>query len=280
MKNRTWLWFPAIQGAALVMTASGTMWTDVVLSVALAWLLLRLPRPDRLPEWMRQVQGLWNGVLAGQVLSWFGICWPEFGMWPAIGLVILALWQTGKGANAVQAQASVLAIFQAVLIGGVLAAGVRNGKPGNLGMEIPGGNGWLITALLLPAIGRKEERNALGPGLWALGISVITQAVVPAGATPAQSNAFWEMSRSITVFGKIRRLESLAAVGLSLGFYILLLYLLGGGERRVRGINLLPVLGGFLTISAKGEIPGIWAMGVSILLWIILPLFAGGNSEK
>lgn len=280
MKNRTWLGFPAIQAAALVVTASGIGWAEAALSAVLAWLLLRLPRAERLPEWMGNTQAIWNGVLAGQVLCWFAGCWPELTLWAALGLLILALWQVGKGEKATQSASSVLGLFQMLLIVGVLAAGIQSIKLENLRQDLPGLNGWLITILLLPALGRKEERGSLWPGLWTLLISLITGGVMPVETITGSGNAFWEMSRSITVFGKIRRLESLAAVGLSLGFYILVCFLLGGGQRRVTGKSLIPVVGAFLVFFTNGSIPGVWAAAVSILLWIVLPLLAGIRGEK
>lgn len=281
MKNSTWLGFPVILAAALVVTVSGAGWVETAGSTVAAHLLLRLGKKGEVPGWLSRMQEIWSLLLAGQVLCWFATIWPGFGMWPSLGLLILALWQVGKGDKAVRSATSVLGLFQLALIGGVLAAGVQSLRIRNLHPEIPGINGWLLTILLLPALGRDEERRSLWPGIWALVISAITQGVVPAGTE--NGNAFWEMSKSITVFGKIRRLESLAAAGLSLGFYTLLCALLGGGEKRVSGKSLIFVAGAFLAFCARGSLPGIWAVAVSILLWIIMPLFATermGNRKK
>lgn len=132
MKNKTWLCFPVIQAAALIQTASGAAWTDVAFTAALAWLLLRIPRVRELPEWLGGLRIIWNAFLIGQVLGWFSDCWPGFGIWAAAGLLLLSLWQTGKGNKAVAASVSVLGLFQLALIGSVLAAGVQSIRPATM----------------------------------------------------------------------------------------------------------------------------------------------------
>lgn len=274
MKNKTWLCFPAIQAAALIQTASGENWVDVMLMAALAWVLLRLPRAERIPKWMELLQALWNAALIGQVLSWFSGCWPEFFPWACLGLVFLALWQTTKGEKAVAAAASVLGLFQLALIAGVLLAAVQDIHIQNLMPQYPRFPGWLLTILLLPALGGKEKDSAFWPGAWALLICLITRGVVPAGAASDHVNTFWEMSRSISVFGKIRRMESLTAVGLSLGFFLLLCFLLGGGKRGTRVGAALPAALGLALFGMNLTFSGAVAAAVSVILWILLPMLA------
>lgn len=280
MKNKTWLCFPAIQAAALIQTASGENWVDVVLMAALAWVLLRLPRAQRIPRWVELLQILWSGVLTGQVLCWFSGCWPGFPLWACLGLVVLALWQTAKGSKAVAAAASVLGLFQLALIAGVLLAGVHSVRVPNLFPRYPHFPGWLLTALLLPALGGKEKGNALWPCVWALVICLVTGGVVPAGATQSSVNAFWEMSRSLSVFGKIRRLESLTAVGLSLGFFLLLCFLLGGGKKESKVEKVLPAALGLSLFGMNLTVGGNMAAAVSVVLWILLPMLAGFSLQK
>lgn len=274
MKNKTWLCFPAIQAAALIQTASGENWVDVMLMAALAWVLLRLPRAERIPKWMELLQALWNAALIGRVLSWFSGCWPEFFPWACLGLVFLALWQTAKGEKAVAAAASVLGLFQLALIAGVLLAAVQDIHIQNLMPQYPRFPGWLLTILLLPALGEKKKDSAFWPGAWALLICLITRGVVPAGAASDHVNIFWEMSRSISVFGKIRRMESLTAVGLSLGFFLLLCFLLGGGKRGTRVGGALPAALGLALFGMNLTFSGAVAAAVSVILWILLPMLA------
>ena len=279
MKNKTWLCFPVIQAAALIQTASGAAWTDVAFTAALAWLLLRIPRVRELPEWLGGLRIIWNAFLISQVLGWFSDCWPGFGIWAAAGLLLLSLWQTGKGNKAVAASVSVLGLFQLALIGGVLAAGVQSIRPANLQPRFPAFQGWLLTALLLPALGTEEESGSLWPGLWAVGISLVSGGVVPAGSLQTGENAFREMSRSLSVFGKIRRLESLTAVGLSLGFFTLLCLLLGQGNER--GVKwMFPALAGFSLLLVGCAVPGNYAALISVVLWILLPALLRAVSGK
>lgn len=280
MRNKTWLCFPTIQAAALLQVAAGAGWSTVALTAVAALGLLHLPQPDRIPGWLEETRSIWGGVLIGQVLGWFVGCWPGNSAWISASLLILALWQTGKGSQATAAAASVLAIFQLVLIVGVLAVGIQNGELKGLKPEFPALDGWLLTVLLLPALSCQEERKSIWPGIWALLFCLVVRAVIPANGIPERGNAFWEMSRSISVFGKIRRMESLTAVGLSIGFYTLVCYLLGAGEKKGSIPSGLPALVGFLTFLASFELPGIYAATISGLFWIVLPMIVGIIQKK
>lgn len=279
MKNKTWLCFPAIQAAAIIQTVSAVGWTEAAATAALAWGMLLLPRAKNLPGWIKWLQSIWNGVLAGVVMRWLSAYWPGEPVWAAGVILALAVWQTGKGQNAVAAAASVLGILQLLLIAGVLLTASKNMEWENLRADGLGINGWLLTVLLLPALGREEESRSVWPALWTLAICLVTSGVVPRGAIPAGGNAFWEMSKSVSVFGKIKRLESLTAVGLSLGFYLLACFLLGGGKEK-RGIRWLPVLLAGAILLAQVEIAGIHAAIASVFLWILLPAMAAIYEKK
>ena len=74
---------------------------------------------------------------------------------------------------------------------------------------------WLLVVLLLPEAGQRQG------WLWALAFCLVT-----AGAGWGGENAFLLLSRSASGIGSVRRLESLAAVGLALGFFLMMTQLL------------------------------------------------------
>ena len=174
-----------------------------------AAMLQKLPIEQSSPRWVQAVQSLWSAFLLSQVLTWAGESWPggENRIWIGLILLLLAWWFTRKGRET--AASGVLGILELGLLAAVLLGSVREIKPENLlpARGLP--DGWLLAVLLLPGIGQKRN------GLWALPFSLVTAGVGVCGA-----NAFWQMSRCASGFGSVRRLESLAATGLTIGLFL------------------------------------------------------------
>ena len=102
-----------------------------------------------------------------------------------------------------------------LILAAVLLASLRQIRPENLlpGAGLP--DGWLLVALLLPGGGRRQG------WLWALAFCLTA-----AGVGWVGENAFLLLSRSASGMGSARRLESLAAVGLALSFFLMMTQLL------------------------------------------------------
>lgn len=245
-------------------TAGGTPWPETVLMALLAFALLCLPRAQSNPDWLEVLRSLWNGVILSQVLRWASGYWPETPVWAAGILLLLGLWLAFKGKEAMMAAGSIFGLMQLLLTGGVLLAALPEIRPDHWVPEMPKGNGWLLVALLLPAL--CQERRHLGPGVWALAISLITTGVMPRGT----GGGYYEMSRSISLFGSIRRMEAVAAVGLTLGFLLLTSRLTENGKM---GNSLLTAAAAAIIFGLPYEIDGLLAAAGSIIFWIILPSF-------
>lgn len=269
MKNRRWLWFPAVSAAAILQTAGGTHWPVAASTAAAAFGLLCLPGVDPYPQWLAWIKSLWNGVILGQVLSWAAGYWQTASVWPAGAVLALALWLSGKGKSAVIAAGSILGLVQLFLTGGVLLAALPQVRPENWTWHTPGCSGWLLTALLVPALG--ERKKDIGAGLWAVAFSLITTGVA------GMQGGYYEMSKSVSILGSIKRLESLAAVGLTLGFVLLSTRLLEEESRKQSLVSAL--LGAVLYLS--GWQCDAYLAGVgSAAIWVLLPYLAGIGSNK
>lgn len=256
MRSKQWLWFPAVSAAAILQTAGGTPWPETALMGLLAFALLCLPRVEKCPNWLEGLRSLWNGVILSQVLRWASGYWPEAPVWAGGTLLVLGLWLALKGKEAMMTSGSVLGLMQLILVGAVLLAALPEVQPEKWTWQMPKGNGWLVAALLLPAL--EQQKKSVAPMLWALAVSLIT----------AGTAGYYEMSRGISLFGSIRRMESLAAVGLTLGFLLLIGQL---AESPRRGGSLLTAVAAgtlFLAQFQIGEIPA--AVG-SAAIWVLLP---------
>lgn len=208
---------PAAALAGLARTAAGVGWPGVLTVSAGAVLLRRLLGNGAAPRWLRAVQALFCAFVLCQALTWVGASWQGAGngMWMGLILLGLALWLAHKGTEAVQAASGVLGLAEAGLLAAVMLGSLRQIRPENL---LPKGgvpDGWLLVVLLLPEAGQRQG------WLWALAFCLVT-----AGAGWGGENAFLLLSRSASGIGSVRRLESLAAVGLALGFFLMMTQLL------------------------------------------------------
>lgn len=258
MRSKQWLWFPAVSAAAILQTAGGTPWPETALMALLAFALLCLPRAEWRPNWLEGLQSLWNGVILAQVLRWASGYWPQAPAWAGGTLLVLGLWLAFKGSEAFEAAASVLGLMQLILTAAVLLAALPEVRTESWAWQMPKGNGWLFIALLLPAL--SQEKRSPAPMLWALGISLIT----------AGTAGYYEMSRGISLFGSIRRMESLAAVGLTLGYLLLTGRLI---QNRKRENSLFTAAAAALLFVLPMESTGITVAVGSAVVWVILPCF-------
>lgn len=208
---------PAAALAWLARTAAGAGWPGVLAVSAAAALLRRLRGNACVPRWLRAVQALFDAFVLCQALTWAGASWQGAGngMWIGLILLGLALWLAHKGPEAVQAASGVLGLAEVGLLAAVMLGSLRQIRPENLlpGVGLP--DGWLLVALLLPGGGRRQG------WLWALAFCLTA-----AGVGWVGENAFLLLSRSASGMGSVRRLESLAAVGLALGFFLMMTQLL------------------------------------------------------
>ena len=262
MRSKQWLWFPAVSAAAILQTAGGTPWPETTLTALLAFVLLCLPRAEVLPTWLEGLRSLWNGVILAQVLRWASGYWPEAPVWAGGTLLVLGLWLALKGKEAMMTSGSVLGLMQLILAGAVLLAALPEIRPENWAWQMPKGNGWLLTALLLPAL--SQESKSIGHLVWALAVSLVTTGTISRN-TP---EGYYEMSKSISLFGSIRRLESLAAVGLTLGFLLLASQLTSSPKR---GNSILTAVAAVVFFAGHYQIGGLLAAIGSAIIWVILP---------
>ena len=265
--------FPAAISAGILHTASGGTWPGVALVALLGAMLRRLPGTGRCHRgWGKYAQALWSIFVAAQVMGWTGSCWEDgaAATWVPPLLLAVALWLAVKGPEALGNAAGVLGLLQLGLAGAVLLTAVGEIRLQNLTPRMIWPGGWLLVLLLLPEEGKRKSLAAP----WAVLCSLVTVGVLGY----AGEKGFYEMSRSISFFGAVKRLEALAAVGLTAGFTVLLAKLL---ELASAGGKYWPVaVAAYILFQSGLQIPGIYAAGISAFLWCLLPIFLQNKNNE
>lgn len=264
--------FPAMIFAGLLHTASSGTWPGVGLVALLGAMLRRLPGAGRCYRgWGKYAQALWSVFVAAQVMGWTGSCWEDgaAATWAPPLLLAMALWLAAKGPDALSNAAGVLGLLQLGLGMAVLLAAVRDIQIQNLNPRLLWPSGWLLVLLLLPEEGNR--RSLEWP--WAVLCSLVTVGVLGY----VGENGFYEMSKSIAFFGAVKRLEALAAVGLTVGFVLLLAKLLEASA--AEGKYWPGAVAAYVIFRSGLVIPGLYAAGISIALWCVLPAALQNKKE-
>lgn len=265
--------FPAVISAGLLHTAAGGTWPGVGLLALLGAVFRRLPGAGRCYSgWGKYAQGLWSIVVAAQVMGWTGTCWEDeaAAAWAPLVCLAVALWLAAKGPKALENAAGVLGLLQLGLGAAVLLAAVGEVRLQNLTPRLIWPSGWLLVLLLLPE--ERKRKSLAGP--WAVLCSLVTVGVLGY----VGEKGFYEMSKSIAFLGAVKRLEALAAVGLTAGFVLLLAKLLEGAA--AEGKYWPGAVAAYVVFQSGFVIPGLYAAGISIVLWSLLPAFLGNGKNR
>ena len=228
-------WALACLAAPVAHVASGLPW-QTVLGISLLGTVLRIwiGRWIQTPE-SRTVYAIVSVLTLGQALGMMENCWPkqrDMG-WVMLLLLILAAIQAGKGKEAAVQGGLLLWWLTALLLGSVLVSAIPEIKPAKLlrwQREISWTEmGELLILLLIPAAlkldqasGKTEPRLLLLPVLCAL----CTQGVLGLHGAGESRAPFYELSRTVSFYGLLERMEALAWLGLMLGTYLYMTFLL------------------------------------------------------
>ena len=196
-------------------------------------------------KWLALLSWIWLVLLAALAASMAVTAFPQDNAFPVIPLTLLALAAVAscQGAAATCRFGATLFLAVAPMISLVLAFGTTD-------MELqalrPGGGAGEslgpLTVLLLPAAafylrdGLTQRKTTWFRWYLLIGGAGVAVSLVCVGAlglplAQASSNAFWLMSRSISVLGVMERFEAVISALLSISFCCLLAYLLAAGRK-------------------------------------------------
>ena len=278
-------WLAAAMIAPLAQTASGCTWPAVLLlggaCLLICWALGKYSAESS--GWLNILQGIWNCVVISEILHWSVYCWPDQRSAYAVPLtlLLLAAWAASGGARAVRS-GCVLLWPVVLLLGAVLLSGIPEVQPENLmsGWQIPGAH--LITAALIPALsaGRGEKGNSRllwRAAIFAMATAAITAGVLSSAVSGRERVPIYELSRSLSLFGVGKRLESLIAAAMTMGYYVTVTFLISIGknaQENQKAVWWVAALSGILLISGLHLDSRLMALG-SVLIWVVLPLLSG-----
>jgi len=242
---------------------------------------------------------LWLVLSAARAARLAESAFPQDRAFPLIPLVLLLLAAlvAAKPAAAACRFGGVLFLFVAALLGFTLVFGAGNVRLENLR---PAGSARDLCAplavLLVPssALFLRGGLNGQKPrcGRWyllaaalAAALSIVCVGALGLPLARASVNAFWLMSRSVSVLGVMERFEALISALLSLGFCCLLAALLCAARKAARGAA--PALTGpgaaWLSAAAAGALlwpagavpERVWLTG-SVIFWGIMVVMTQG----
>ena len=291
-----WAWTAVAVSAPAAQFAAGSNWTGTVLTALLCGILIWigdrvLPENPEYGKFGGAILWLWNSLAVSQVMGFTAGCWPEgeTTVFLPICLAVLAAASVYDGALRGARVGATVLWLTAILYLLVVVAAVKEIQICWLRPESPESNPALATGLLtIPASLALREEKGRGAG-WIAGIlifPVVISACVSGVLSPDRAsgvNGFYELSRSLSLFGMIKRFEALVSVAMTVGWFCLMSLLLAGAARQSREK-------GFGTVSAAAAAivlfllevkisAFVWILG-AVGVWILLPLALRKKARK
>lgn len=286
--------FAAITPVAIQLAAGASWpWTAIIAASCALMVWLAWTRGlGILSQWACVLGVLLAAMTAGELLPSAGDCWPT-GNKTAVPLILLALavWSAQKGPSAAARVGCVLFWVVVSIYFVVLAAGAKEVEIQWLRPEDTETDWDLAVLSLTPAAASvlmgKERRwgpRLLLPGAFILCACLIVGGVLSPMVVRGLDNPFYEMSRSLSVFGVAKRFEAVVSAGMTVGWFTLLsLYLTICGKlsENVRpGWGRLGAYAGAVLAVAwmlcDLHIPRPLLAILMAVFWVAMPLLAQG----
>lgn len=267
------LWLIVAMVVPLLQTASGCAW-PVVLAESLLSIVIYLCLSgivqDKPSGWLNY---LWTCIVISQFLFWPNGFWPKTNtVFISLVLLALAAWAVWK--NAAERASCALFWLIVIITSVTLLAAVKEIRIVNLKPTTEDANAYLPTVLLLPMLiagRRKEKKRILSVGFFAVAVSVITIGVISVRQAAAAETPFYELSRSLTLFGFTKRFESLVSVAMTLGVFATICFLMeaiADDRENVLPAGILSSVIYILNVRMDGIVLTIG----SLLAWVVLPV--------
>lgn len=277
-----WL-FAALTPVLIQYTSCSWTWTLMagILAAVAGWLSWRFGRGSL-------VGSVVLLVVVSSMMKDAAQCWPGEN-YPAVPLILLALaaWSAWKGPSAAARTACVL--FWAVLLIYIVvfASGIQGVELGRLKARRPEPNWDLLLLFLVPSSsipllnkkGRWGIRLVL-PMLFAVAASIIVAGVLSPELARKLEQPFYEMSRSLDLFGVAKRFEAVISAAMTVGWFCLMslsLSLIANGAKRCPKIAIAVAalaMAGWMLCDL--HISGVVLLLLASVFWVAFPILAQG----
>ena len=268
------LWLLAAVSAPLA-HFSGCGWLTALASAAVILPLTLIPKSwEGMPRALTVLQLCWLGAVAGLLIQNSAAYWPSDQKWvvPLTLLVLATVTPTGSAPR----MGAVLAFCAGLLALPVAISGAAHVEPRWLEWRIESWPASLMTALLLPALPAAGEGMKLRRGIWVSVLAVLpallVQGTVSAQVAAAVPDPFYQTVRTLGY------LEPVAAVGMTLGWYAMAVYLLQSarmiaknGDISAKIAPVLPVGTVLAAFLLKWQPDAQKCLILSVFLWVLIP---------
>ena len=277
-------WLLAAMAAPLTQAASNCSWTAaltlVALGLGISWGLDRVQAGGTRWKITGAIQWLWMLLVVAEFLHWIMLCWPGYSDYRGAPLILLVLsaLSAAKGEENCARTGSVLLWIIAFLLGAVLISGIKEIEWQNLKPQWRMQTAYLSFVMLLPAMGTgmgTAKRNSLL--IYGLLVSLVTTGFMSMPLIEKMHAPFYKMSESISFLGVGKRFESLAAVGMTLGYFALVSYLLRVmakawemGKSQRRSVWISAVFCGLVFVSGMRLNSRLLTLG-TLVIWVAIP---------
>ena len=223
----------------------------------------------RLPRWLCALELVWLAVFLGGIGKISSTCWTE-DAFPAIPFVLLLLgvFASSRGGIPAARVGATLLWLVVPILGVIGIAGTADVNTDWIRMELEVPDSMLVSLLLIPCLCAFLPQESTNAARWSAVIlgavsvigAVLVDGIMGDSVAMQASNSFYELSKSINLFGIAERFEALIACVLTASWFALFALVLGAAYHLSEE-----------WISSSGKY-GVWAVAVaSAALMCILP---------
>lgn len=283
--QRLWAWLLAAVSAPLA-HYSGGGWLAVALAAG-AMLPLSMMFRDgwsRMGPFAALAQFVWLTVVAGYLAQYSAEYWPsDKNVW-VVPVTLLALGTLSAGAEKAPRAGSAVAWLVMLTALPILLAALSQIRVERLTPCRADWQAGLLVTLLIPALGSVWNRTGeggfaarAGVGVLAVGLAALTQGVLSCFAAQSVQTPFFEMTKTLNLFGG--RWEVLGAAAMTLGWYALCNFLIATASvfGATAGIPkkycpCLAFLGSAAFVILRVQLNETVLTVFTLILWVLMPM--------
>lgn len=290
-------WLLTAMSAPLATIAGKSDWLINLITGAVCcgvcWLISKLADSRKRNPWLSAAQWVWMTLALAGIIGQSKQMWPDAGEGNLIPIVILVLgaWSVHGGVRRARAAGATLIWFVWILFAFAFTAGIKDVKLSYLVPSMDRLDPVLLFVYLLPLVtmflpGNEGKKDWLWMVIiltFGVASSALTFGVLSETVVKTHPNPFYEMSRSLSLFGVARRFEAVVASAVTIGWYALASMMISAAVQLAGEINEEWCgWSGWVTAAAAAAvlcgftISGVTLVIGSIVFWVILPILTQG----